>query len=162
MWTPWLVSCLVYATVTSHTFAQPIGNLTRLNRYQCNKRIPFLPTQNAATWDCARAILEGFHTDSNVGLFHRSGQPDIFQIPRTTVSGKCYVSLDTATERPTEGRWFDVWTVAQTLNTACTYYKTSAPSSAVTGGQVKIYGGDGLVLTMGMLTVGNDSTVSTK
>ncbi len=93
--------------------------------------------------------------DTNLGLFHRGGQPDIFHVPKTSVSGKFLISVNTATERPAEGRWFDVWTMAQTLNTACMYYRIyENPSSAVTGGQVEIYGSDGLVLTMGRLTVG--------
>jgi len=99
--------------------------------------------------------------DTNIGLFHRGGQPDIYQVPNTSVSRKCFISVNTATERPAEGRWFDVWTVAQTLNTVCMYYRTyEKPPTAVTGGQVEIYGSNGLVLTMGRLTVGNDSTVS--
>jgi len=163
MRTPSLVSFLVYAAVSSVTSAQSISNLTRVNQYECNKRLPFLPTQNAAPWDCAQALLEGFYIDTNVGLFHRGGQPDIFQVPKTSVSGKCYISVNTATDRPAEGRWGDVWTVAQTLNSACTYYRTyEKPSTAVTGGQVEFYGSDGLVLTMGRLTVGNDITVSTE
>jgi len=158
-----LMFFLVYATLSIHTSAQSIGNLTRVNRYECIKRLPFLPTQNAAPWDCAQAVLEGFYMDTNIGLFHRGGQPDIFQLPKTSVSGKCYISVNTATERPAEGRWFDVWTVAQTLNSACTYYRTyEKPSTAVTGGQVEIYGSSRLVLTMGRLTVENDSAVATE
>lgn len=79
--------------------------------------------------------------DTNIGLFHRGGRPDIFQAPKTSVSGECFISVNTVTGRLAEGRWFDVWTVAQTLNTAWTFYRTYEKlSTAVTGGQVEIYG----------------------
>ncbi len=48
-----IVSFLVYATVSSVTSAHSIRSLTRVNRYECNKRLSFLPSQNAAPWDCA-------------------------------------------------------------------------------------------------------------
>lgn len=38
----------------------------------------------------------------------------------------CVVHLDTE-HGPVQGRWLDVWTVAQTLNTTCTYYRTRNP-----------------------------------
>ncbi len=158
---PSFVFFLVYATVSSHTTAQSIGALTRVNRYECTERQIFQPTRNAPPQDCARAVLEGFYMDSNVGLFHRGGPPDRFQVPRRSVAGECAVSLNTATEGSVEGRWFDIWTVAQTLNTACTYYRTSEPSSAVTGGHIEVYGSNGLVLIMRRIPLGSNSTVST-
>lgn len=158
-----LVFFLVYATLSSITSAQSTRNLTNVNHYVCNTRQPFLPTQNAAPWDCAQAVLEGFYMYPDFGTFHRGGHSDTFQVPMTAVAGKCFMNVDLATERPVEGRWFDVWTVAQTLNTACTYYRVpDEPATAVTGGHVEIYGSSGLVLTMGRVMVENDSTVSTE
>ncbi len=68
------------------------------------------------------------------------------------------VSIDLNGEGPVQGSWPDVWTMASTLNIACTYWRTSDPSSAVTGGYNNGGQRNGLTLTMGRAgRVGNES-----
>ena len=147
-------------TLLSSTYAQSTSNLTGLASYTCFQSEPFQLTRNGAPWNCAKAILQKFPTDTTTGVFHHNGEPDSFQLPRTSVVHDCVVHLDTE-HGPVQGRWLDVWMVAQTLNTACTYYRNRNPQSLVTGGEVRFLGGDGngLVLTMERAMYANASNV---
>lgn len=44
------------------------------------------------------------------------------------------------------GSWNEIWTLANTLSTACTYHRNRSPESAVTGGSISA---GGLVVSMG-------------
>lgn len=162
-----LLSYLVCATLSCQSHALPTHNVNRIiNRFECTPSQPLSRTRNGPPWGCAQAVLRGFYMDSTVGQFHRDGADDIFRLPRTSASGLCYVTLDTAwPETTVEGRWFDVWTVAQTMNTACTYYRIpTQANTAVTGGTAWLYQERGLVLTMEKLPdlSSNGSTVETE
>lgn len=71
------------------------------------------------------------------------------------------MTVDMATDMPVLGTWASLWSVAQTLNTACTYYKTpNLPTSAVTGGKVDVHG---VLITLERLLLGeggNGSSVA--
>ena len=54
--------------------------------------------------------------------------------------------MDLSEGAPVEGSWNDVWTMANTLSKACTYYRAArTPESAVTGGYIVA---NGLVVMM--------------
>ena len=60
--------------------------------------------------------------------------------------GDCEVSVDLSEGVPVVGNWNQVWTMANTLSTACTYYRVArTPESAVTGGYIVA---NGLVVMM--------------
>ena len=75
------------------------------------------------------------------------------------VVGDCQVSVDLSEGHPAQGHWNEVWTMANTLSTACRYYRAArTPESAVTGGYIVA---NGLVVRMHKpLSVGNASEVA--
>lgn len=134
---------------SSVTHALSVSNLTVTPRYQCTPSEFGATTRNGRPSSCAKAMLAAFHTDLNLGVFHRGGPPDPYRLPiESTVERDCTVTLDlTRRSQSVEARWIEIWPIAQTLSTACTYYRNSDPSSVVTGGMVELFGGD-MVLKM--------------
>ena len=67
--------------------------------------------------------------------------------------------MDLSQGAAVEGTWTEVWTMANTLSTACTNYRAArTPESAVTGGFIVA---NGLVIVMQKpLVVGNASHVA--
>ena len=69
------------------------------------------------------------------------------------------MSVDLSEQLLVQGSWNEVWTMANTLSTACRYYRAArTPESAVTGGYIVA---NGLVVSMHKpLSVGNVSEVA--
>ena len=145
-----LGSAIILLATTHSINAQQ--NLTlsfgTIAKYRCWGR-SFGMTKNGSPQDCAQAVLHRFPTDIHVGLFHTGQQLDLYHLPVESTYGDCYIELTLAQSGvETEGRWPEVWTLAQTLSTACTYWRNDNPGSGVTGGE--IFGGQNnrLKLTM--------------
>lgn len=131
--------------------AQTTNDITYHASYTCYERRTNIPTRSGNPANCARAMLEAFPTDGNV---------DPAQLPLLHNVGDCLVSLIVGPGGPVRGRWLDVWTKAQMLSTACTYFRTGLHNIA-TGGEAN-FPDQGLQLAIGLALRSNESSVATE
>ncbi|KAL8846031.1 MAG: hypothetical protein Q9221_008844 [Calogaya cf. arnoldii] len=116
----------------------------------CTERVALRRTRNGNPGNCAKALMEGFPSGPLVGQFHRYGEPNAFRLPRTNVVGDCQVTVDLNGVERVQGSWQEIWTLANTMSTACTYYiNQQYAETAVTGGVVRGGQGNGLAVMMG-------------
>ena len=133
-------------------------------QYDCVEEHPRLPWMGGRVQDCAAALIVGFPNSDQAGRFHGGGRPDDpFNLPRTSVVGDCYIKVDLAGEMPVQSSWQTIWTLASTLNTACTHYEdVTASDTAITGGLINGGPRNGLAIKMGRpgYVLGNASRVA--
>ncbi|KAL8683461.1 MAG: hypothetical protein Q9186_000616 [Xanthomendoza sp. 1 TL-2023] len=148
-------SFLVFASLTAIVSAQSVA------QFECTPRVLLRPTRNGKPSNCARALMSGFPNGPIVGQFHRFGELNAFRLPRKATVGDCEVTVDLNQVERVQGSWQEVWTLATTLSTACTYYISQQyPGTAVTGGFIHGGLGNGLSIIMGrpLDLVGNGTT----
>ncbi|KAL8792030.1 MAG: hypothetical protein Q9195_005371 [Heterodermia aff. obscurata] len=158
---PFLV--LLLTILNADTLAQPINTTvssTSHAHFACTGPQFAQVRRSGKPENCARAIIAAFPLGDTSDEFHHGleGNP-YFRLPRASIVGDCEVSVDLSEPAPVQGSWNEVWTMANTLSTACTYYRAArTPESAVTGGYIVA---NGLVVVMQKpLTVGNTSDVA--
>lgn len=150
---------LISATLNIYIVAAPLNNtLASSARFACTERASFPLTRNGSPKNCARAIITGFPIELPVGQFHHGGPSDSFRLPRSHIEGDCQVTVDLIAEEPVRGSWNEVWTMVNTLSTACTYYGVhQEPTSAVTGGWISA---NGVIVGLQKPILGNETTVA--
>ncbi|KAL8835651.1 MAG: hypothetical protein Q9176_006772 [Flavoplaca citrina] len=134
-----LLSLLTLLSLTPETDAQASTNDINVARYQCYPKLPLPSTPCADLSNCAKALLSGFPNDVGIGEFHRGGPYNVWRLPRAASVGDCIITVDMAEGSGTTlGSWPQVWTLVNTLNSACAYYMLNAQGapSAFTGGTV--------------------------
>lgn len=142
---PFILLLALFLTLTSPTTAENAI-------YYCQLRRPFRMSVNGSPVGCANAIILGFPSDISPGLFHTAPNPtDPFSLPKTAIFGDCEIRVDLIPGRghPVEASWPYLWTLAQTLSTACSYWPSDAPSLGRTGGWIVGGSGQALRITMG-------------
>ena len=147
-------------TIYAQLNTSAVANLTLMPEYKCWGRETFRPTRNGPPRDCAKAVMAGFPSSPDRGTFYQGpNSREPFCLPKTSSEGFCTVSVDLNGKGNVQGSWMDIWTMAATLNAGCMYWRTSDPSSAVTGGNIKGGQLNGLTLTMGWPgRMGNDNS----
>lgn len=108
--------------------------------------MPYRRGDTAEAKSCAEALIRGFPFSTTTGTFHSYGGNDDFQLPRTSSHEDCFVTVDIAPSTTFETSWQAVWTLAGTMNTACSKAMTSA-GLPYTGGTITA----GVSVTMGRL-----------
>lgn len=140
-----------------------INDLETVPEFHCIDREAFRQSRNGSPRNCARALMSSFPNSIVPGQFHHGTPDDTFRLPRASHVGDCQVTVDLNGGNPTPGSWQQVWTLTNTLSTACTYYKNSADlSTAVTGGYVHAGQGKGLTIILAKpgTNMGNDSGIA--
>ena len=111
--------------------------------------------------DCAGALIVGFPNSYLTGTFHNSPRAeDPFALPKSSTVGDCRVEVELVSDVPVQSSWHAIWTLASTLNTACTHYTDSTfPDTGITGGWIAGGPRNGLLITMGRpgFVLGNSS-----
>ncbi|KAL9631027.1 MAG: hypothetical protein Q9204_004430 [Flavoplaca sp. TL-2023a] len=134
-----LLSLLTLLTLIPQTHAQAVTNDINVARYQCYPKLPLPTTPCADLSNCAKALLSGFPNDVSTGEFHRGGPYNVWRLPRAAFVGDCIITVDLVEgQQRTLGSWPQVWTLVNTLSSACIYYMLNAQGapSAFTGGTV--------------------------
>lgn len=85
--------------------------------WDCYDETPGRSTR-AETYACATAIMSTFPNSQEVGLFHRGGDDDMFQLPRVATYRECQVTID-ITDVPFVTSWAAVWSMANMLKDGC-------------------------------------------
>jgi len=161
-----LISFLCLMTLTTISHAQsptPISDppLTGQQRLTCHPN-----TRSIRPQDCARAIVT-FPMSPAVGEFYNQGpshDTSPFKLPKFAGFGSCQVTVDLALDARggVMGSWQEVWTMANTLGTGCTYWRDkNDATSAVKAGNIVV---GGLMVGIGypVMAVGNASGVATE
>ncbi|KAL8657913.1 MAG: hypothetical protein Q9226_001438 [Calogaya cf. arnoldii] len=154
---------LLVVILSSKTHGQSTDHLNAA-RYQCFSKLPLQTTRCGELPNCAKALLSGFPNDIGNGEFHRGLPNNIWRLPRQSFVGDCSVVIDISEgQGSTVGSWAQVWTMANTLITACSYYMLDGQGalSAFTGGVV--YGGRNYRLSITVtkfFRMGNSSQAS--
>ena len=159
--------CLaLLAAFGSVVLAAPVNSLgATLAQLECTPAVPFHATRNGYPGNCARALVEGFPNGATIGQFHQGGPNNDFRLPRSHIVGDCQVTVDLNGVTSVQGSWLEVWTMANTMSTACTYYRSQQyPATAVTGGY--IFGGQGnglaVMLNKPMALASNETAHTTE
>lgn len=140
------LSLTILASLTSSASFNTT-NLTGYPRYECLKLRGFTRSARSGhTVNCARAILETFPIDTAIGVFHHDPRGTVsdsesFRVPHFGVVEDCQVSVDIdGGAGVVRGSWLEVWTMANMMLTACTFYRIDRPESAVSGGWIRANG----------------------
>lgn len=152
---------LVFIILSSNASTQSSNRtLGAFAAHECTGPRAYRQTRNAPPSSCSRAIIAGFPIDGSTGVFHHGGEHDYYRLPRTSIWDTCQVTVDLNSDLPRRGTWLEVWTMANTLSTACTYEGSSRPMSALTGGWINA---GGMTVTMKRSAhVGNENTTATE
>lgn len=136
---------LLYAVLLANTISMVLA----FAQLECTPSVSMRPTRNGKPSNCAKALIEGFLSGPTVGEFHRGREWNDFLLPKTKVVGDCQVTVDVNRVERVQGSWQEIWTLANALITACTYFRVSGDAStSVTGGSVRGGQGNGLSITM--------------
>ncbi|KAG7002108.1 hypothetical protein G7Y79_00029g064040 [Physcia stellaris] len=134
---PLLTLLVIFGLYHIYASAQPINNtISPSPLFRCNERRTFTTTLNSNPTNCAHAIIKAFPMDSTPGWFHKSRVSDGYRLPIYSTVEDCTVAVLLDNEHPVKGSWHELWTMANTLSTACLYYRGMTASSAATGGWV--------------------------
>ena len=137
-----LLHLVLLFVIGTAALALPVNNPGPIAHMECTPRVALRRTRNGNPGNCAKALMDGFPHGPIVGQFHRGGEMNAFRLPRTKVVGDCQVTVDLNGVERVQGSWQEIWTLANTMSTACTYYiNQQYAATAVTGGVV--YGGQG-------------------
>lgn len=160
-----LLYLALLAAFGATVFALPVNSPGPIARMECTPRVAMRRTRNGNPGNCAKALMDGFPNGPMVGQFHRGGEANAFRLPRTNIVGDCQVSVDLNGVERVQGSWQEIWTLANTMSTACTYYiNQQYAATAVTGGYVYGGQGNGLAVFMGRPTdlANNETGVTTE
>lgn len=102
------------AQLNNNTLSYTLG-------FRCNERQPFKSTLNSKPAGCAHAMIKAFPMDATPGWFYEYGASDGFRLPRYSTVEDCTVAVLLDNENPVQGSWHELWTMANTLSTACLY-----------------------------------------
>ncbi|KAL8904140.1 MAG: hypothetical protein Q9207_003464 [Kuettlingeria erythrocarpa] len=141
--------------------ANDVDALADIATLQCVGRQTYRESRNGSPQNCAKALITSFPISITVGQFHHGGPMDSFRLPRTYTAGDCRMTVDLNRVEAVEGSWQQIWTMANALITACTYFRhPSDAETAVTGGYIHAGQGNGLavILTKRTDTTGNYSS----
>ncbi len=145
-----LLYLALLAAFGATVFALPVNSPGPIAHMECTPRVAMRRTRNGNPGNCAKALMDGFPNGPIVGQFHRGGEANAFRLPQTSIVGDCQVSVDLNGVERVQGSWQEIWTLANTMSTACTYYiNQQYASTAVTGGYVHGGQGNGLAIFMG-------------
>ena len=154
-----LFAVLFLTVPGSYTFAAPLNStLSSSVRYDCLERASFRFTRSGSPKNCARAVIAAFPMETSLSQFHHGAPSDSFRLPISYISGDCQVTVDLDGGNPVPGSWNEVWTLANTLSTACTYYRVhQEPTSAVAGGWISA---NGVIVRLQKPIMGNETVAS--
>ncbi|KAI4176557.1 MAG: hypothetical protein LQ346_007856 [Caloplaca aetnensis] len=141
--------------------ANDVDALADLANFRCVGSPTLRESRNGSPQNCAKALIQFFPNSITVGQFHHGGPMDLFRLPRTYSVGDCRVTVDLNRLGVVDGSWQQIWTSANTLITACTYFRNpSDAGTAATGGYIHAGQGNGLavILTKHTDTTGNYSS----
>ncbi|KAL8756538.1 MAG: hypothetical protein Q9199_002864 [Rusavskia elegans] len=145
-----LLYLALLAAFSATVFALPVNSPGAVAQMECTPRVALRRTRNGNPGNCAKALIDGFPNGPLVGQFHRGGEANAFRLPRTKVVGDCQVTVDLNGVERVQGSWQEIWTLANTMSTACTYYiNQQYAATAVTGGYVHGGQGNGLTVIIG-------------
>ena len=97
--------------------------------------------------DCALALTY-LPNGLTVGEFRRGREGGDFLLPKTSSRGECYVTVDLNGDQRVQGSWQEIWTLANTLITGCSYMRNPGDATSMaTGGWIRAGQGNGLKIT---------------
>ena len=153
---------LVLSLFLIFTTTSPIAN-AQSAEYDCVKERNNYPRLGGKLQDCARALIVGFPNPYLTGTFHNLlREDDPFALPQSSVVGDCEIRVELNGD-PVQSSWHAIWTLASTLNTACTHYMSSTRSdTGITGGWIAGGPRNKLLVSMGRpgYVLGNASRVA--